>query len=56
MENEVISRYSENNMFQNCARYCQHELHFWIYLMSKLLNTSEIINTINSQLHIISEA
>jgi hypothetical protein len=27
----------------------QHELHLWIYYTSKLLNTSEIINTINSR-------
>jgi hypothetical protein len=27
----------------------QHELDLWIYYMSKLLNTSEIISTIDSR-------
>jgi hypothetical protein len=28
---------------------CQHELHLWIYYMSKFLNTSEFIIMINSR-------
>jgi hypothetical protein len=31
----------------------QHELHLWIYYVSKLLNMSEIINTTNSR-HMLS--
>jgi hypothetical protein len=31
----------------------QHKLHLWIYYMSKLLNRSEFINTINSR-HMLS--
>jgi hypothetical protein len=28
---------------------CQHELHLWIYYMSKFLNTSEFIIMVNSR-------
>jgi hypothetical protein len=33
--------------------YLQHELHLWIYYMSKFLNTSEFIIMINSR-HILN--
>jgi hypothetical protein len=42
---------SSQNMFTMFK--IQHELHLWIYYMSKFLNTSEFISMINSR-HILN--
>jgi surface polysaccharide O-acyltransferase-like enzyme len=36
-------------LLENVIEWMQHELHLWIYYMSKFLNTSEFINMINSR-------
>jgi hypothetical protein len=47
---------TEHGAVETKILYDGHELDLRIYDMSKLLNTSEFINTINSRLHIIPQA
>jgi hypothetical protein len=50
---EIYKILQKYNVFARNVCYFQHELHLWIYYMSKFLNTSEFIIMINSR-HILN--